>query len=348
MRKVTLDDLAKELNISKGTVDRAIHNRPGVSAKTKAKVLALVEKYNYRPDKLARMMSLKGEKLKIGVVCPKEPAFFWEQIILGLKAAEEELLDFGLELTCEFVGPLREANAIMASMDSIVEAGVKALIIVPVESRELEEKINELKKQGITVVTLNDDLVNSQRLFYVGPQLRQSGRVAADFLGKILQGKGKVATVTSKVKSFEYKQRLQGFQEVLQECYPSLELAAHYTIDPENPETLTLDFKELAGIYNADGATLALLAEKLESEKIVLVGHELSQKVGVLLEEGVIDAVISQDPFSQGYFTVKYLFDFLVDGTKPPSLQLSPRLELVMKENFSLNEKGIINPYYLA
>ena len=59
MKKITLDDLAKELKISKGTVDRAIHNRPGVSPKTKAKVLDLVKKYNYRPDKVARVMSLK-------------------------------------------------------------------------------------------------------------------------------------------------------------------------------------------------------------------------------------------------------------------------------------------------
>ena len=54
MKKVTLQDIANELGISKGTVDRAIHNRPDISLETREKVLKLVEKYNYKPDKIAR------------------------------------------------------------------------------------------------------------------------------------------------------------------------------------------------------------------------------------------------------------------------------------------------------
>lgn len=353
MKKVTLEDLAKELNISKGTVDRAIHGRPGVSPKTKAKVLQLVEKYNYKPDKVARVLSIKAKKIKIGVVCQAKPGFFWDHVIAGLKAAQRELADFGLELYCQQTGHRRESGAIIEKINELVEEGIDALAIVPVDTLELKDKIEELKDQGIPVATLNDDLSHSQRLFYVGPQVRQSGRVAGDLLGRFLQGQGRVAIITGSVQSFEYKERLQGFLEVLQERYPEIEVDGEYTVAYANQENQPLSekIKGLDGIYNLDGATLAsvgeLVRESSSWRKIFLVGHELSWQVEELLAGGIVDATISQDPFSQGYFIVKLLFNYLVEGVAPPAERMNTRLDIILKENM-LKQDNIINPYYIA
>ncbi len=347
MKKITLDDLAKELNISKGTVDRAIHNRPGVSPRTKEKVLKLVAKYNYKPDKVARVMSLKAKKIKIGVVCQAEPGFFWDHVIAGLRAAQRELADFGLELNCQRTGYKREAHAIIEKIDALVAEGSDALIIVPTDTPKLKEKIAQLKRQGIPVATLNDDLVNSQRLFYVGPQVRKSGRVAGDLMGRFLRGRGRVATITGSVQSFEYRERLRGFHEVLCERYPGIEVVGQHTMDYSQDSNLFEAFKGLDGIYNSDGATLAKVGELIESaaSHIVLVGHELSEQVEALLREGIVDAAISQDPFSQGYFIVKLLFNYLAWGVTPPCEQMNTRVDIILKENINLGDQ-IINPYY--
>ncbi|HZU08931.1 MAG TPA: LacI family DNA-binding transcriptional regulator, partial [Pseudacidobacterium sp.] len=53
-----IKEIAAALNISIGTVDRALHDRPGVSPKTRAKVMKMAEKLNYRPNVAARSLKL--------------------------------------------------------------------------------------------------------------------------------------------------------------------------------------------------------------------------------------------------------------------------------------------------
>ena len=50
IKKITLKNTADELGVSKGTVDRAIHNRPGISVELKNKIMSLIEKYGYKPS----------------------------------------------------------------------------------------------------------------------------------------------------------------------------------------------------------------------------------------------------------------------------------------------------------
>ena len=53
LQKVTIYDLAKELNTSASTVSRALQNHPRISEKMKKAVSELAEKMNYHPDPVA-------------------------------------------------------------------------------------------------------------------------------------------------------------------------------------------------------------------------------------------------------------------------------------------------------
>jgi len=63
------------------------------------------------------------------------------------------------------------------------------------------------------------------------------------------------------------------------------------------------------------------------------------------MEEGIIHACISQDPYSQGYFVIKLLFEYLSDGKKPQFDRMYTRLDIILRENM-INQGNIINPYY--
>ena len=58
IRSPGIKEIAAALKISIGTVDRALHGRPGVSPKTRAQVLKMAEKLNYRPNIAARSLKL--------------------------------------------------------------------------------------------------------------------------------------------------------------------------------------------------------------------------------------------------------------------------------------------------
>ena len=88
--QVTIKDIAKELNISCSTVSRALKDFPGISPTTRKAVVALADKYNYRPNAIA--LSLRNQKTNIiGVVIPETVHFFFSTVMSSL---------FGLTITC--------------------------------------------------------------------------------------------------------------------------------------------------------------------------------------------------------------------------------------------------------
>ena len=69
--KITIDDVAKALGISKTTVSRAISGKGRVGNDTRAKVLEFIEKHNYRPNVMARALA-QQRTFNIGVVWPDD------------------------------------------------------------------------------------------------------------------------------------------------------------------------------------------------------------------------------------------------------------------------------------
>src|SRR5690606_21213440 len=85
--KVTIYDIAKELNITAATVSRALNGNPNISEKTREKVLSMASSMNYKQNKLA--LALKsGKSNYIGVIVPRINTNFFGSVIRGL---EEEL-----------------------------------------------------------------------------------------------------------------------------------------------------------------------------------------------------------------------------------------------------------------
>ncbi|MCD8342447.1 MAG: LacI family transcriptional regulator [Clostridiales bacterium] len=67
----TIDDIARELGVSKTTVSRAISGKGRLSTATRAKVLAYIEAHNYRPNAVAKSLA-KSKTYNLGLVLPVE------------------------------------------------------------------------------------------------------------------------------------------------------------------------------------------------------------------------------------------------------------------------------------
>src|SRR5579875_1839861 len=86
-----IKEIADALGVSIGTVDRALHDRKGVSPKTRAKVLKMAEKLNYSPNVAARNLKLQRQ-LSIGVYLPRQIASYYDSLRDGIRfAASTEL-----------------------------------------------------------------------------------------------------------------------------------------------------------------------------------------------------------------------------------------------------------------
>src|ERR1700755_2995762 len=81
-----IKNIAKALKVSIGTVDRALHGRPGVSQKTKTRVLQMADRLGYKPNLAAQALKL-NRKLSIAAVLPKHISHFFDPLRAGIRAA---------------------------------------------------------------------------------------------------------------------------------------------------------------------------------------------------------------------------------------------------------------------
>src|SRR5690349_23184741 len=93
-----IKDIARALGVSIGTVDRALHNRPGINPMTRAKVLKMAQTLKYQPNFAARHLKLK-RKMRISVHLPQQIASFFDAVQEGI---EEVSRSFQSTIEIEF------------------------------------------------------------------------------------------------------------------------------------------------------------------------------------------------------------------------------------------------------
>ena len=88
-RKITLKQIAKELDVSISTVSKSLRNSPEIGEETRLKVQAFAKFYNYRPNNIA--LSLKNRKTKtIGIIIPEIVHHFFATVINGIEQVANE------------------------------------------------------------------------------------------------------------------------------------------------------------------------------------------------------------------------------------------------------------------
>nr|WP_294781035.1 LacI family DNA-binding transcriptional regulator [uncultured Flavobacterium sp.] len=88
-RKITLKQIAKELDVSISTVSKSLRNSPEIGEETREKVQAFAKFYNYKPNNIA--LSLKNRKTKsIGIIIPEIVHYFFSTVINGIEQVANE------------------------------------------------------------------------------------------------------------------------------------------------------------------------------------------------------------------------------------------------------------------
>lgn len=87
--RITIKDIARELNISTSTVSRALTDRWDVNPETRKAVLELADKLNYRPNPISLNLKQK-QSMTIAVVVPEFITSFFSDILTGIQSVMEE------------------------------------------------------------------------------------------------------------------------------------------------------------------------------------------------------------------------------------------------------------------
>ncbi len=164
-------------------------------------------------------------------------------------------------------------------------------------------------------------------------------------MGEALDGKGKVAVVKMVRGSASTTQREIGFEDALKE-FPGVEIVAErfcqaqWQTAIEVTQEMLSEHEDLSGIFaSAEPATIGA-AEALKERGLAdapkLVGFDFADALEAYLKDGVIDALVVQDPFFIGQTAIKTILARL-NGETPDKVIQSPS-QLVTVENLSKPE----------
>ncbi|WP_170755710.1 LacI family DNA-binding transcriptional regulator [Ruegeria lacuscaerulensis] len=339
VKKPTVNDIARVAGVSLATVDRVLNRRPGVRAVTVQKVQKAIDELGYVRDTAAANLA-RNRVYNFLFVLPDTDNEFVEAISSQIAEQSRDQFIERTRTSIKKVAPF-EPQDIVNILDTVESLDVDGVAVFGPETPSVRDAVKRVRDKGVPVVALVSDLPSSERDHFVGIDNVSAGRTAAQLMGRFVDRKGKVLVLTGSRLARDHLERRQGFDIVVAEDFPHLEVVASvegrddpdliYTLLPEIFET----YPDLVGIYSSAAGNAGLiqfLSENKLSEDLVIIAHELTPLSREALRLGTFDALISQDT---GHIVRSAVRLLRATSDKVPfnKAQERIRIDIYLKEN---------------
>lgn len=340
--RYTSKDIAKLAEVSRGTVDRVIHNRGKVSEVARKKVEKVLKEINYQPNVLAKALQA-NQLIRIAVLMPSpENDVFWKEPLAGIEAAQSgmDLFDVSYE---NFYFDRKNKEDFKRMTGAVLESQPDGIILAPFFYREALDFLSKCQEKGLPCITFNTHMNSDYLLSFVGQDLHQSGRVAAGLLHKITPTSGTILVVhfNENISNAMHMQEKEvGFRDFFSDKKTEGWKIHTINITEENQQD---QFDHLDTFFNNDPNIVAAFVTTSKTYRFAqylkynhihcsLVGYDLLEDNIKHLESGEIDFLINQNPKKQAQLAATLLTDALTLKKQAPKEILLP-LDIISKEN---------------
>lgn len=344
INKVTIHDIARKASVSAGTVDRVIHNRKGVSVKTRNHIKKILKQLHYQPDILARTLAIR-KSIKLAAIYPglRSGKIFWSIPEAGMDKAIEELNHFGVQLI-KFPFDQSNPGSFFIQAKKILRAKPDGIIIAPGFSKEAKRFSKNCTDLNIPFVYINSLLKTEQYLSYIGQNSFASGKVAASLMNDCLAKDALIAVINIEQdpeNQVHIKEREKGFIKYFaNESSRDHRQILSFTIAKSTKSFINTELQKIFDSNRIQGVFITnsrayRIADWLRSNKKyhpVLIGYDLITENRSLLNKRLIRFLISQKPEEQGYRAIMALFNHLVLKRPVQKNQFLP-IDIVTAEN---------------
>ena len=295
--------------------------------------------------------------LAIAVIPKGTTHEFWKSIHAGAIQAAREVTAQGTPVRIVWKGPFREDDREqqVQVVEGFLSQGIRGIVLAPLDNRALVRPVEEAQRAGVATVIIDSGLESDIPISFVATDNRKGGRMAADRLGEVLGGRGKVLLLRYAEGSASTSEREAGFLEELRARYPKVELVSTDQYAGPTRETAKQASENLLNRYSAaiqgiftpnESSTIGMLLALQDmgsAGKIKLVGFDASQILIDALKNGQLEGIVVQNPMRMGYLGVKTMVDHL------RGKQVDPRIDtgvmVVTPANLDSPEaKELVNP----
>jgi ribose transport system substrate-binding protein len=207
----------------------------------------------------------------------------------------------------------------------------------------LTRPVEEAKRAGIPTVIIDSGLQSDQIVSFVATDNLKGGTLAADRLGELLGGKGKILMLRYQEGSASTEQREAGFMQEIKAKFPGIEVVSSNQFAGPTRDTAKAASENLLNRYGNDiqgiftpnessttGMLLALQDMKLAG-KVMFVGFDSSPSFVEAMRNKQMHGTVLQSPFNMGYLGVKTRVENLLG--KPVEKRIDTGVALVTPDN---------------
>jgi ribose transport system substrate-binding protein len=239
---------------------------------------------------------------------------YWQSAHAGFTQAAAQ---YGV--TEEMRGPDTFNAAVEVDEFRAAVARKPAGILVSVADPKLMgPEINRAIAAGIPVITVDADAPDSQRLYFIGTNNLEAGRLGGQSVASALQGKGNVVFFTMPGQS-NLEERLKGYKDVFAN-YPGIKIVEVFDMKGESGTAMD-KAREYLGrtgqskinaficLESSAGKDVGEAFKRAKPEGAMLMAMDVDQATLALVKDGTVQATISQKPYTMAFLGLKALDD---------------------------------------
>jgi ribose transport system substrate-binding protein len=268
----------------------------------------------------------QSKKYRIAVIPKGTTQDFWKSIHAGSNKAAQELSAAGTPVEVTWNGPLREDDREqqVALVEGFISQNVNGIVLAPLDDRALVRPVEEAARIGIPTVVIDSALQSDNIVSFVATDNLKGGMLAADRMGELLEGKGKVLMLRYQEGSASTQQREEGFVKELKAKYPGIELISSEQYAGPTRDTAKRASENLLNRYGNDiqgvftpnesstAGMLLALQDIDKAGKLTFVGFDTSQTFIDAMHNKQLHGIVVQNPFNMGYLGVKTMVSHLL------------------------------------
>ncbi len=302
--KITMDYLAKQLNISKTTVSKALNSCPGISASTRDMVVKTAELHGYKPSR---------QKSSVAVILPSVPSYFWgimrKKLSGHIKASKVQ---------CNFyVYPnLRDCEGALHCIEQALSKDVSVIILACPNHAQIKQRLESVSNKCLII--LIEEFCDINNTFFVGENSLEQGYNLGSQYAKNYPSSGNFAILHATDFHTE-KMRIDGFSNFLTKHQKNI--SCHLYVSSKSKLQASSIARQLADlpqlpdcIFCPSGNVLCACnaVKKLKTKKqIHCIGFDLYTNADNSQNKHIITHVLLQDIETQSQKAWEYAERFL-------------------------------------
>jgi ribose transport system substrate-binding protein len=247
---------------------------------------------------------------------------YWKSAAAGFAAAG---LEYGVSVDTRGPAGLNP-QAEVDEFKAMVARKPAGILVQVVNSQMMQPEIDAAIAAGIPVITIDSDSPESKRLYFIGTNNVEAGRLGGRRVAAQLNGKGNVVFFTNPGQP-NLDDRLKGYQDIFA-GFPGIKVVEVFDIKADPGAAL-----DQAGVYLArtgpakvdaficldsrSGVNVAEAFKRRNATDRLLIAMDVDPDTLALVGDGTIDSTISQKPYTMAFLGLKALDDVHHYPVKP-------------------------------